>query len=55
MKSCRVQPHSMDGTMDCRGNPVGEHDSAHLSQSDFVAACHLTSRLNSRQPARITP
>jgi hypothetical protein len=34
MKSCRVQPHSMDGTMDCRGNTVGEHDSAHLSQPD---------------------
>ena len=35
MKSCRVQPHSMDGTMDCPENTVREHDSAHLSQPDF--------------------
>ena len=35
MKRCRVQPHSIDGTMDCRGNTVGEHDSAHLSQPPF--------------------
>ena len=35
MKRCRVQPHSIDGTMDCRGNTVGEHDSAHLSQPLF--------------------
>lgn len=55
MKSCRVQPHSMDGTMDCRGNPVGEHDSAHLSQPDFGWSLPPDFKVNPRHPARIIP
>lgn len=60
MKSCRVQPHSMDRTIDCRwkdcrGDPVGEHDSAHLSQLDFGWSLPSHFEVDPRHPARIIP
>ena len=55
MKSCTVQPHSRDGTMDCRGNTVGEHDSAHLSQPDFGWSLPSHFEVNLCPPARIIP
>jgi hypothetical protein len=54
MKSCRVQPHSMDGTMDCRRTPSVNMTALICHSPISDGACHLTSRCP-RPPARIIP